>query len=57
VDGQSRWHPSWSPDGTQFVFSSAKAGNLDLYVMNTDGTDIRQLTGTPIAESLPSWSR
>lgn len=51
------FHPAWSPDGTQFVFSSAKAGNLDLYLMNTDGTDIRQLTSTPIAETLPSWSR
>jgi Tol biopolymer transport system component len=51
------FHAAWSPDGAQFVFSSAKAGNLDLCVMNAHATDIRQVTSTPPPGSLPSWSR
>lgn len=41
--------PSWSPDGTQILFSSDRheAGNLDVYVMNVDGTEVTQLTNSP----------
>ena len=35
--------PSWSPDGTQIVFSRTE-GNDGTYVMNSDGSDERQLT-------------
>jgi TolB protein len=40
-DAQS---PVWSPDGTQILFISAVDGDLELYVMNPDGTEVRQLT-------------
>src|SRR5690242_5157539 len=33
-----------SPDGRKIVFTSLKGGDLDIYVMNADGTDVRQLT-------------
>jgi Tol biopolymer transport system component len=36
-----------SPDGRRIVFTSLRAGDLDLYVMNTDGTGVRRLTDTP----------
>ena len=53
--------PDWSPDGKQIVFSSNRAGSQDLYVMNDDGGDVKQLTTTesgPIKgqESSPRWS-
>jgi Tol biopolymer transport system component len=58
--------PGWSPDGTQIVFISDRNDahpiacfptcNYDLYVMNADGSNQRQLTDTPDIESHPDWS-
>jgi tol-pal system beta propeller repeat protein TolB len=36
--------PTWSPDGSMIAFASSRAGNRQLFVMNSDGTDIRQVT-------------
>ena len=36
--------PTWSPDGLMIVFASSRAGGRQLFVMNADGTDIRQVT-------------
>jgi Tol biopolymer transport system component len=48
--------PSWSPDGTQIVFAQWVNGNLDIYVMNTDGTNVRRLTTDPAGDFQPHWS-
>jgi len=49
--------PAWSPDGRQVAFYSEVNGQAaDLYVINADGTGLRQLTNTPVAEGYPSWS-
>jgi Tol biopolymer transport system component len=53
-------HPAWSPDGRQIAFKSNRDGGSHLFVMNPDGTGIRNLTiGAglpPVGCSLPSWS-
>jgi len=56
-------HPSWSPDGSQIAFQSKRDTNLnpqddnfDIYVMNSDGSDIRQLTTHSADDSEPGWS-
>lgn len=36
--------PTWSPDGSTIAFASSRAGARQLFVMNADGTNIRQVT-------------
>jgi TolB protein len=38
---------SFSPDGKQIVFCSNRSGNLELYIMDADGSNVRQLTHAP----------
>ncbi len=38
---------SYSPDGRHIVFCSNRDGSLELYVMDADGTHVRQLTHAP----------
>ena len=33
-----------SPDGKRIVFTSTRDGDIELYTMNVDGTDVRRLT-------------
>ncbi|HRV91671.1 MAG TPA: LysM peptidoglycan-binding domain-containing protein [Anaerolineae bacterium] len=49
-------HPAWSPVGDQIVYQSPTAGSWDLYVINADGSNKRQLTSDPGIEGLPAWS-
>jgi Tol biopolymer transport system component len=48
--------PAWSPDGTQIAFSGTRGGEPDLFVMQADGTGIRQLTDDPASDWGPAWS-
>ncbi|HXJ65759.1 MAG TPA: PKD domain-containing protein, partial [Actinomycetota bacterium] len=55
--------PTWSPSGSQIAFSGySPDGGEDIYVMNVDGTGLRNLTGTsqttggPSNEYTPDWS-
>jgi Tol biopolymer transport system component len=54
------FRPSWAPDGTKLVIATfvpkGKAGRLDLYVINPDGTGARRLTdGTVDFAATPDW--
>ncbi len=47
----------WSPDGSEIVFSSDRGGSYDLFVMNADGSNLRQLTRTGTQDEVaPVWS-
>jgi Tol biopolymer transport system component len=50
--------PRWSLDGKRIAFSSTRGqkGNLDIYVMNADGSDLRRLTDHAAAEQGPVWA-
>ena len=51
--------PSWSPDGRQIAFISLGTGDEDtssIYVMNADGSNMKQLTDHPPGGWGPSWS-
>lgn len=47
---------AWSADGTMLAFSSTARGNADIYVINADGTGLRQITQEPVAAIDPTWS-
>src|SRR6476469_962376 len=50
-------NPSWSPDGRQLVFESARHGNTTLYIINADGTGEHRLTFTGYGDDThPAWS-
>src|SRR5207248_1851906 len=57
--GLAATSPAWSPDGAQIVFVGTSAySNSDLYLINRDGTGLRQLTFTPdSSETHPAWRR
>lgn len=48
--------PAWSPDGTKLAFASERSGQLEIWVMNADGTNPRQLTRGSAPAEFPSWS-
>jgi Tol biopolymer transport system component len=47
--------PAFSPGGGKIVFSSNRDGDRDLYIMDADGTDVRQLTNSPARDVAPDW--
>jgi Tol biopolymer transport system component/DNA-binding winged helix-turn-helix (wHTH) protein len=48
--------PSFSPDGKQIVFVSDRDKNVNVYVMQTDGSNLRRLTNDPFFDSFPVFS-
>jgi Tol biopolymer transport system component len=48
--------PAWSPDGRQIAFESTMDGDREIYVMNADGSNIRQLTHNTLWDEGPAWS-
>ena len=48
---------SWAPDGKRLVFSCIdKSGNNDLYILNTETRELRQLTNDYYDDRDPAWS-
>ncbi|MCG6957116.1 MAG: serine/threonine-protein kinase [Gemmatimonadetes bacterium] len=55
--GTRRWSsPDPSPDGSRAVFYTRDQPEGDLYIVNRDGTGLRQLTGDSAIDRLPHWS-
>lgn len=48
--------PTWSPDGSMIAFASSRAGDRQLFVMNADGTNIRQVTYLDNMGGRSTWS-
>ncbi len=48
--------PCYSPDGAKVVFNSDRGGSQQLYVMNSDGTDIHRITFGKGKYGTPVWS-
>ena len=48
--------PAWAPSGDEIAISSDRDGDLDIYVMETDGSIGRQVTNAPGDQTHPAWS-
>lgn len=48
--------PALSPDGSKIAFSSERGGRPMIYVMNSDGSNVKRLTFKGTYNSSPSWS-
>lgn len=56
TNGGNNAAPSYSPDGKFIVFNSLRNnGQADLFIMNADGSNQRQLTNNPEPDWQPSW--
>lgn len=48
--------PTWSPDGSMIAFASSRQGKRQLFVMNADGSKIRQVTNLEDMGGRSTWS-
>ena len=48
--------PDWSRDGSKIAFGSDHAGNSHIFVVNADGTGLRQVTTGEGFEGYPAWA-
>ncbi|MEA2273295.1 MAG: large repetitive protein [Solirubrobacteraceae bacterium] len=48
--------PSWSPDGSRLLFRSNRDGDYDVWVMDSDGTNVSQVLNDPGDERYPGFS-
>ena len=52
----ANYDPAFSPDGRRVVYISVYQGREQLFVMNPDGTHVRQLTHDSADHEDPAWS-
>lgn len=48
--------PHWSPDGKQIAFDSNRSGSWDVFVMDADGANVRDVTPSAANEHVTDWS-
>lgn len=48
--------PQWSPDGKHIVFSTSRTGYQEIFVMDGDGQNPRQVTSLQEISGEPAWS-
>lgn len=59
TDTDDQWNiePAWSPVKNQIAFSRGPSMNhLEIYIMNSDGSHLKQLTDSEVSNSGVSWS-
>ncbi|HEY2934335.1 MAG TPA: hypothetical protein VGK99_21545 [Acidobacteriota bacterium] len=48
-------NPSWSPDSRHITFESSRSGGTQVFIMNADGQNLRQITREGVNAN-PAWS-
>ena len=56
--GSSERYASWSPDGERVAFTSDRDGTYNLFIVDADGRNLRQLTHekAPMVAGMQSWT-
>jgi Tol biopolymer transport system component len=58
-DGNPVWaydgRTAWSPDGRMLAFSAKREGTFEVYVINADGSGLRNLTQNPARDFFHTW--
>lgn len=50
------WDPDWGPNAQWIAFQSDRTDeSSDVYIMRSDGTDVRPITNTPATDADPGW--
>lgn len=49
--------PSWSPDGSKIMFVSSQSGSPQIYLMNSDGSNIQRVTYMEGLRGRTDWSK
>jgi TolB protein len=52
----SGWDPVWSPDGSQVLFASDRGEDIQLYVIDLDGSNLQQVTQLENLRGRSDWS-
>ncbi len=52
----SGFNPRWSPDGSKILFHKPSGDNLDIWMINPDGTNLMQLTSDSADDKDAAWS-
>jgi len=47
---------TWSPDGSKLAFGNRSGGEFDIFTVNVETAETKQLTDTPVDDSNPNWS-
>jgi len=57
TNGPMDFAPAWSPDGNQIAFISGTGQqNLEIAIIDADGTNKKWVTNSPYNDEFPSWS-
>lgn len=49
-------HIAWSPDGTKLAFSGYFTGDYEVYVVDVNGSNLRNISNHPGRDEWPTWS-
>jgi Tol biopolymer transport system component len=55
ASSMNSFQPAWSPDGRSIVFQGWVEGNMELFIMDIEGNNLRRLTFNHIDDRLPAW--